>query len=205
MQMWLAISNLNVWWSYIRMWMFHCRIRMRMLDGCCICSGAMAQWHSGTVTQWLNGTVKQWHSDTVAQWHSGAMAQWHSGSMAQWHSDSVAQWRNGTVAQWNSGAVTQWRNGTVVQWHSGTVTQWHSAAVAWALDSRLREPGFKSCAAMSLWPNCFTWYCSSSLSYTNEYLAIDIDGYLCSNSFHALIAIWLDAEMVFNWTGLPGK
>ena len=41
-----------------------------------------------------------------------------------------------------------------------------------ASDSRLREPGFESCAVvLKPWANIFTLYCSSSLSCINEYLA----------------------------------
>ena len=46
-------------------------------------------------------------------------------------------------------------------------------------DSRLREPGFESCAAvLKPWASVFTLHCSSSLSYINEYLAIDSGGYV---------------------------
>ena len=42
------------------------------------------------------------------------------------------------------------------------------------MDSRLREPGFESCAAvLKSWTSFFTLYCSSLLSCINEYLAID--------------------------------
>ena len=40
----------------------------------------------------------------------------------------------------------------------------------------------------------FTLHGSSSLSCINEYLAIDIGGYLCMNSLCALISTWLDAS-----------
>ena len=56
-----------------------------------------------------------------------------------------------------------------------------------------------------------TLYYSSSLSYLNEYLAIDSGGYLCTNSLCALTALgWMlprEVEIpgvVFDWTGLPG-
>ena len=43
-----------------------------------------------------------------------------------------------------------------------------------ALDSQLRGPGFKSCAAvLKPWASFFTLHCSSPLSCINEYLAID--------------------------------
>ena len=48
-----------------------------------------------------------------------------------------------------------------------------------ASDSRLREPGFESCAAvLKPWASFFTLHCSSSLSCINEYLAIDSGGYV---------------------------
>ena len=48
-----------------------------------------------------------------------------------------------------------------------------------ASDSRLREPGFESCAAvLQPWGSLFTLHCSSSLSCINEYLAIDSGGYV---------------------------
>ena len=48
-----------------------------------------------------------------------------------------------------------------------------------ASDSRLREPGFESCAVvLKPWANFFTLHCSSSLSCINEYLAIDSGGYV---------------------------
>ena len=56
-----------------------------------------------------------------------------------------------------------------------------------ALDSRLKEPGFKSCAAvLKPWASLFTLHCSSSISCLNEYLVIDRGGYvyeqpLCTN------------------------
>ena len=51
--------------------------------------------------------------------------------------------------------------------------------VADASDSRLREPGFESCAAvLKPWASVFTLHCSSSLSCINEYLAIDSGGYV---------------------------
>ena len=41
-------------------------------------------------------------------------------------------------------------------------------------DSRLRGPGFESCAAvLKPWASVFTLHCSIPLSCINEYLAID--------------------------------
>ena len=57
-----------------------------------------------------------------------------------------------------------------------------------ASDSRLREPGFESCAAvLKPWTIFFTLYCSSSLSCINEYLAIDSGDYVYEQPF----AHWL--------------
>ena len=48
-----------------------------------------------------------------------------------------------------------------------------------ASNSRLREPGFESCAAvLKPWASFFTLHCSSSLSCINEYMAIDSGGYV---------------------------
>ena len=61
-----------------------------------------------------------------------------------------------------------------------------------ALDSRLRNRGFKSCAAVSnLRQVVFTRHNFSSLSYTTEYLAVYSGGYLCTNNLRTLIALWL--------------
>ena len=108
------------------------------------------------------------------------MAQWRSGAVAQWRSGAVAQWRSGAVAQWRSGAVAQWRSGAVAQWRSGAVAQWRSGAVAKATDSRLREPGFESCTAMSNFGQVFS-------------LCLFHSAYLCTNKLSAVIAAWLNA------------
>ena len=56
-----------------------------------------------------------------------------------------------------------------------------------ASDSRLREPGFESCAAvLKPWASFFTLHCSSSLSYINEYLAIDSGGYVYEQSLRII-------------------
>ena len=53
-----------------------------------------------------------------------------------------------------------------------------------ASDSRLREPGFETCAAvLNLWASFFTLHCSSSLSCIYEYMAIDSGGYVYMQSF----------------------
>ena len=50
-------------------------------------------------------------------------------------------------------------------------------------DSRLREPGFESCAAVLIsWARFFT-HCSSLLSCINEYLAIDSGDYVYEQPF----------------------
>ena len=79
-----------------------------------------------------------------------------------------------------------------------------------ASDSRLRGPGFESCAAvLKHRAIVFILHCSSSLSCINEYLAIDTGGYLCTNSLRALIAAcWRrprEVEMMSDGIGQPGK
>ena len=77
-------------------------------------------------------------------------------------------------------------------------------------DSRLRAPGFEFCTAVYIilmtsyapisskiklsGQVVFTLHCSSSLSCTNECLAIDGGGYVYINNLRALIAAWLDAS-----------
>ena len=63
-----------------------------------------------------------------------------------------------------------------------------------ASDSRLRETGFESYAAV-LKPlgKFFTLHSSSSLSYINEYLAIDRGGYVHGQPSRINCSIWLDA------------
>ena len=62
-----------------------------------------------------------------------------------------------------------------------------------ASDSRLREPGFESCAAvLKSWARFFTLHCSSSLSCINEYLATDNGGYVYEQPLRINCSIWLD-------------
>ena len=62
-----------------------------------------------------------------------------------------------------------------------------------ASDTRLRKPGFESCAAvLKPWAVCFTLQCSSSLSCINEYLAIDINGYVYEQPSRINCNMWLD-------------
>ena len=62
-------------------------------------------------------------------------------------------------------------------------------------DYRLREPGFEACAAvLKLWASVFTLHCSSSLSCTNECVAIDSGGYMYEQSSRINCNIWLDAS-----------
>ena len=64
-----------------------------------------------------------------------------------------------------------------------------------ASDSRLREPGFESCAAvLKPWESFFTLHCSSSLSCINEYLAIDSGGYVYKQPSRINCSIWLDVS-----------
>ena len=62
-----------------------------------------------------------------------------------------------------------------------------------ASDSRLREPGFESCAAV-LKPRAsfFTQYCSSSLSCINEFPAINSGGYVYEQPSRINCSMWLD-------------
>ena len=72
------------------------------------------------------------------------------------------------------------------------LAQWLSGR---ASDSRLREPGFESCAAvLKPWASFFTLHCSSSLSCVNEYLAIDSGGYVYEQSSRIHCSMWLDAS-----------
>ena len=64
-----------------------------------------------------------------------------------------------------------------------------------ASDSRLREPGFESCAAVfKTLGTFFTLHCSSYLSCINEYLAIDSGGYVYEQPSRINCNIWLDAS-----------
>ena len=64
-----------------------------------------------------------------------------------------------------------------------------------ASDSRLRELGFESCAAvLKPWARFFTLHCSSPLSCINEYLAIDSGGYGYEQPSRINCSIRLDAS-----------
>ena len=70
--------------------------------------------------------------------------------------------------------------------------QWFSGR---ASDSRLREPGFESCAAvLKPWASFFTLHCSSSLNCINEYLTIGSGGYVYEQPSCINCSIWLDAS-----------
>ena len=69
-------------------------------------------------------------------------------------------------------------------------------------DSRLREPRFKFCAAvLKPWAIVFTLHCFSSLSYINEYMAIDSGGYVDEQPSRITCGIWLDASQR-SWDGV---
>ena len=71
-----------------------------------------------------------------------------------------------------------------VQWLRGRVS-----------DSQIREPGFKSCAAvLKPWVHFYTLHCSSSLCCINEYLALDSGGYVYEQPSRNNCSIWLDAS-----------
>ena len=64
-----------------------------------------------------------------------------------------------------------------------------------ASDSRLRGPGFESCAAvLKPWESLITLHWSSSLSCINEYLAIDSGGYVYEQPSRINCSIWPDAS-----------
>ena len=65
-----------------------------------------------------------------------------------------------------------------------------------ASDSRLRGPGFESCAAvLKPWASVFTLHCSSPLSCINEYLAIvKSGGYVYEQPSRINCSMWLDAS-----------
>ena len=76
--------------------------------------------------------------------------------------------------------------------HSSYRAQWHRGR---ASDSRLREPGFESGAAMlKLWASFFSLHCSSSLSSINEYLSIESGGYVYEQPSRINCSLWLDAS-----------
>ena len=69
-----------------------------------------------------------------------------------------------------------------------------------APDSRLREPGFESCAAvLKPWASVFTLHCFSSLSCINKYLTVV---YMCTRSLpHINCSMWFDASQR-SWDGI---
>ena len=70
--------------------------------------------------------------------------------------------------------------------------QWLRARVS---DSRLRKPGFESCAAvLKHWARFLTRHCHSSLSCINVCLAIDSGGYVYEQPSRINCSIWLDAS-----------
>ena len=69
----------------------------------------------------------------------------------------------------------------------------HSRLVA-ALWLELRgekNPSLNLCRHVGPWTSSFTLHCSNSLTYMNDYLAIDSGEYLWTNSLCRLIAMWL--------------
>ena len=88
-------------------------------------------------------------------------------------------------------------------WHV-IIKQYYIVRYKWlrALDSRLREPGFKSCAAvLKLRASFFPLHCSSSLSCINECMAIDSGGYVYEQPSCINCSIWLDASLR-SWDGV---
>ena len=77
-----------------------------------------------------------------------------------------------------------------------------------ASDSRLKGPGFESCAAvLKPWASFFTLDCSKfTLLY--EYLAIDSGGYVYEQSSRIVAYGWMlprEVKTVFNRTDLTGN
>ena len=70
-----------------------------------------------------------------------------------------------------------------------------------ALNSRLREPRFESCAAVLKPWEFFSLHCSSSFSCINEYLAIDSGGYVYEQPSCINCSIWPDASQR-SWDGV---
>ena len=98
-------------------------------------------------------------------------------------------WQHRTTIHW------RWTTTTASQGTSKTTrcrAQWLRGR---ASDSRLRKPGFESCAAvLKPWASFFTLHCSSSLSCINKYLAIDSGGYVYEQLMRIHCSIWLDAS-----------
>ena len=95
------------------------------------------------------------------------------------------------VGVWWAHLLWQW-------WQTGfcdTLTSAERSGSGVELRTRLREPGFESCAAvLKPWASFFTLHCSSSLSCINEYLAIDSGGYVYEQSSCTNCSISLDAS-----------
>ena len=78
-----------------------------------------------------------------------------------------------TIHQW-IWAVLSYVSHVVHQVYEHYCLVWAPWLRGRASDSRLRGPGFESCAAvLKPWASFFTLHCSSPLSCINEYLAID--------------------------------
>ena len=118
--------------------------------------------------------------ENVSTWHEGRYVyiQWHQAS--HWY--VYIQWPVIAAAL----VDTSWRARITAQVeHNGSG----------ASDSRLREPGFESCAVvLKPWASFFTLHCSSSLSCINEYLAVDSGGHVYEQPARINGSIWLDAS-----------
>ena len=90
------------------------------------------------------------------------------------------------MGHWNITVLFVWPDICICMW------QWLRGR---ASDSRLREPGFESCAAvLKPWASVFALHCSSSLSCINEYLGIDSGGYVYGKLSRINCSIWLDGS-----------
>ena len=78
------------------------------------------------------------------------------------------------------------------QWYSGTVAQRHSGTVRQFSTFNKDNPSLNPALPFQTADKFFTLHCFNSHCCTNEYLAIDSGGYLCTNSLRASVAAWLD-------------
>ena len=101
------------------------------------------------------------------------------------------------MAQWLSSSVTQWLSGSVAQWLSGSAAQRLSGSAAqWLTDSRLREPVFESCVAVSK----FGQLVYSIASRVNECLAWTMAHFYTSGLRALIVRGWILHRSVGNNT-----
>ena len=88
-------------------------------------------------------------SGAVAQWLTGSLAHWLTGSLVHWLTGSLGRWLIGSLAHWLTGSLARWLTGSLAHWLTGSLAHWLTGSLARASDSRLRDPGVESCAAVS--------------------------------------------------------